>query len=98
MVVLRCCGVAVLWCLKFLFPAWPRALLRWFQSGRNRLGRMKKVWLFGNWRGGVMVKAVVHQAQGAKIDSQLDQERFLSWFQSGRKRLGSCNRFEELNK
>ena len=42
------------------FPAGPRALLRWFQSGRNRLGRMKKVFLFSNWHGGVMVKAVVH--------------------------------------
>ena len=40
------------------FPAVLRALLRWFQSGRNRLGRMKKVWLFSNWHGGVMVKAV----------------------------------------
>ena len=48
------------------FPAGPRALLRWFQSGRNRLGRMKKVLLFGNWRGGVMVKAGVHQAQGGE--------------------------------
>ena len=24
------------------FPAGARALLRWFQSGRNRLGRIKK--------------------------------------------------------
>ena len=45
------------------FPAGPRALLRWFQSGTNRLGRMKKVWLFSNWHGGLMVKAVVHQGQ-----------------------------------
>ena len=45
------------------FPAGPRALLRWFQSGRNRLGRMKKVWLFSNWHGGLMVKVVVHQGQ-----------------------------------
>ena len=35
------------------FPAGQRALLRWFQSGRNRWGRMKKVWLFSNWHGGV---------------------------------------------
>ena len=64
------------------FPARPRARLRWFQSGRNRprLGRMKKVWLFSNWHDGVMVKAMVHQAQGgnkgARIDSQLGQEHF----------------------
>ena len=25
------------------FPAWPSALLRWFQRGRNRLGRVKSV-------------------------------------------------------
>ena len=25
------------------FPGGPRALLRWFQRGRNRLGRIKKV-------------------------------------------------------
>ena len=30
------------------FPAVPRALLRWFQSGRNRLGRIKKVWPVSN--------------------------------------------------
>ena len=46
------------------FPAGLRALLRWFQIGRNRLGRIKKVWLFSNWHGGVMVKAVVYEAQG----------------------------------
>ena len=56
--------------------AQPRALLRWFQSGRNRLGRMKKVWLFSNWHGGVMVKAVVYEAQGEKMDSQLGQDHF----------------------
>ena len=48
------------------FLAEPRPLLRWFQSGRNRLGRMKKVWLFSNWHGGVMVKAVVYEAQGGE--------------------------------
>ena len=31
--------MVVLWCSK---PG-PRVLLRWFQNGRNRLGRMKKV-------------------------------------------------------
>ena len=60
-----CCGARSLQG-EDRFPAGPRALLRWFQSGRNRLGRMKKVWLFTNWRGGVMVKAVVHQAQGGE--------------------------------
>ena len=45
------------------FPAGPRALLRWFQSGKNRLPRMKKVWLFSNWHGGLMVKVVVHEDQ-----------------------------------
>ena len=53
----RSYGVLVLWCcgarsLKGVvrFPARLRALLRWFQSGKNRprLGRMKKVWLFSN--------------------------------------------------
>ena len=61
---------------EYRFPAGSRALLRWFQSGRNRLGRMKKVWLLSNWHGCVMVKAVLHQAQGARIDSQLGQEHF----------------------
>ena len=43
-----------------------KALLRWFQSGRNRLGRMKTVWPFSNWHGGVMVKAVVYQGRGGE--------------------------------
>ena len=72
------------------------ALLRWFQSGRNRLGRMKKVWLFSNWRGGVMVKVVVHQGGEDRLPA--GPNALLSWFQSGRKGLGSCNRFEKLNK
>ena len=73
----------VLWCSKpsggeDRFPAGPRALLRWFQTGRNRLGRMKKVSLFSHWHGRVMVKAVVHQAQGGgdRLNSQLGQEHF----------------------
>ena len=71
-----CCGARSLKS-EDRFPAGPRALLRWFQSGRNRLGRMKKVWLFSNWHGGVMVKAVVYEAhKGARIDSQLDLEHF----------------------
>ena len=44
------------------FPAGQRALLRWFQSGRNRLGRIKKVRLASNWHGGVIVKAVLFEA------------------------------------
>ena len=58
--------MVVLWCSKpegrGSIPGWARVLLRWFHSGRNRLGRMKKVWLFSNWHGGVMVKAVVYEA------------------------------------
>ena len=79
------------------FPAGLQALLRWFQSGRNRLGRMKKVCLLSNWRGGVTVKAEVHQAQGGEDRLPAGPNALLSWFQSGRKGLGSCNRFEELN-
>ena len=37
---------------------------------------MKKVWLFSNWHRGVIVKAVVYEAQGERIDSQLGQEHF----------------------
>ena len=59
---------------------------------------MKKVWLFSNWHGDVMVKAVVHQAQGSADRFPAGPRTLLSWFQSGRKGLGRCNRFEELNK
>ena len=59
---------------------------------------MKKVWLFGNWRGGVMAKAEVHQAHGGEDRFPTGPRALLSWFHSGRKGLGSCNRFEELNK
>ena len=59
---------------------------------------MKKVWLFSNWHDGVMVKAVVHQAQGGEDRFPAALRALLSWFQSGRKGLGSCNRFEKLNK
>ena len=62
--------MVVLWCSKpegeDRFLAGLRAFLCWFQSGRNRLGRMKKVWLFSNWHAGVMVKAVVYEAQGGE--------------------------------
>ena len=59
---------------------------------------MKKVWLLCNWHGGVMVKTVVHQAQGSEDRFPAGPRALLSWFQSGRKGLGSCNRFDELNK
>ena len=59
---------------------------------------MKKVRLISNWQGSVVVKAVVHQAQGGEDRFPAGPRAFLSWFQSGRKGLGSCNRFEELNK
>ena len=49
------------------FPAGLRALLHWFQIGKNRLGRMKKAWLFSSWHGGVMVKAVrVYEVHGGE--------------------------------
>ena len=83
---------------KDRFPAGPRALSRWFQSGRNRLGRMKKVWLFRNWHGGVIVKAVVYEDRGDGVRFPAGPIALLSWFHSGRNQLGSCNRFEELNK
>ena len=70
------------------FPAGPRALLRWFLSGRNRLGRMKKVWLFSNWHGDVMVKAVVCEGQGGEDRFPAGPKALLSRFQSGRKRIG----------
>ena len=92
-----CCGAGSLQGDDQL-PVGPRALLRWFQSGRNRLGRMKKVWLFSNCRGGAMVKAVVHQVQRGEDRLPAGPNALLSWFQSGRKGLGSRNRFEELNK
>ena len=95
MVVLWCCGAPS---LKGddRFPVGPRAVLRWFQSGRNRLGRMKKVCLFSNWHGGVMVNAVMYKAHGGEDRFPAGPRVLLSWFQSGRNQLGRCNRFEEL--
>ena len=46
---------------------------------------MKKVCLFGIWHVGVMVKAVVHQAQGGEDRFPAGARALLSWFQSGRK-------------
>ena len=80
------------------FPAGPRTLLRWFQSGRNGLARTKKVWLLSNWHGRVTVKAVVYETQGGEDRFPAGPRALLSWFQSEEKGLGSCNRFEELNK
>ena len=37
-------------------------ILRWFESGRNRLSRIKKGSPDSNWHGGVMVKAVLFEA------------------------------------
>ena len=62
------------------FPAGPRALLRWFQSVRNRLSRIKKGRPVSNWHGGVIVKAVLFEAQGARIDSRLGRELFYVGF------------------
>ena len=59
---------------------------------------MKTVWPFGNWHGGVMVKAVVYQARGGEDRFPAGLKALSSYFQSGRKGLESCNRFEELNK
>ena len=73
-------------------------MVLWCCGARNRLGRMKKGWVFSNWHGGVVVKAVLHQAQGGEDRFPAGPRALLSWFQSGRKGLGSCNRFEELNK
>ena len=62
-------------------------------------GRMKKVRLFSNWHGGVMVKAVVYVAHGGVDRFPAGPRALLGWFQSGRNRSGSCcNRFEELDK
>ena len=69
------------------FPVGPRALLRWFQSGRNRLGRMKKVWLLSNWHGGVTVTAVVYETQGGEDRFPAGPRALLCWFQSERKRI-----------
>ena len=83
----KCHGgvVVVLWCSK-LKDEDQFALLRWFQIGRHRLGRMIKVWLFGNCHGVVMVKAVVYEAQGGEDRFPAGSRALLSWFQSGRKR------------
>ena len=64
------------------FPAGPRALLRWIQSGRNRLSRIKKVWPVSNWHSVVMVKAVLFEALEGEDRFPVGPRAFLSWFQS----------------
>ena len=62
------------------FPAGPRALLRWFQSGRNRLSRIKKVWSVSSWYGGVIVKAVLFEAQAGEDRFPAGRELFYVGF------------------
>ena len=45
---------------------------------------MKKVWLFSNWDGRVMVKAVVYEAQRGEDRFVAGPRALLSWFQSGK--------------
>ena len=89
--MLLCCCAAVCGARSLngedRFPARPRALLRWFQSGKNRLGTMKKMWPFSNWHGGGIVKAVLYEAQGGEDRFPARPRALLSWFQSGRKRI-----------
>ena len=46
----------------------------------------KKVWLFSNWHGVVMIKAVVHQAQWGEDQFPAGPRPLLSWFQGARKK------------
>ena len=69
-------------------PAGLRTLLRWSQSGRNRLSRIKKLLSVSDWHGGVMVKAVLFEAQGGEDGFPAVPRALLRWFQSGRNRLG----------
>ena len=62
------------------FPAGPRALLRWFQSGRNRLSRIKKVWSVSSWYRGVIVKAVLFEAQAGEDRFPAGRELFYVGF------------------
>ena len=58
------------------FPAGPRALLRWFQSGRNRLSGIKK---WGRSAIGTVVswsRLCCSKPKGARIDSRLGRELF----------------------
>ena len=81
----------VLWCSKSKergsIPGWAARSFTLVSEWKNRLGRMKKVWLFRNWHGGVMVKAVMYEAQGGEDRFPAGPRALLSWFQSGRKRI-----------
>ena len=91
--------VVVLWCSKpkgrGSIPDWAAVLLRWFQSGRNRLGRIERAAPFSNWHGGVMVKAVLFEVLGGEDRFPAGPRALLRWFQRGRNRLGrikKCSR------
>ena len=77
--------MVVLWCSK---PKGSPALLRWFQSGRNRLGRLKKVWSVSKLHGSVMVKAVLFEGQGGENRFPVGPLAHLSCFKSVTKGLG----------
>ena len=62
------------------FLAGPRALLRWFQSGRNRLSRIKKGWSVSSWYDGVIVKAVLFEAQAGEDRFPAGRELFYVGF------------------
>ena len=78
------------------FPAGPRALLRWLQSGRNRLGRIKKVWPVSNWHSVVIVKAVLFEAQGGEDRFPAGPRALLRWFQRVRNRLSRIKKCGRL--
>ena len=91
--------VVVLWCSKpkgrGSIPGWAAALLRWFQSGRKRLGRIKIAAPVRNWHGGVIVKAVLFVVQGGEDPFPAGRRALLRWFQRGKNRLGrikNCSR------
>ena len=76
------------------FPAGPRARLRWFQSGRNRLGRMKKVCLLSNWRGGETVNSTCNSTYLLKLEVQRydsTQHDALKALSHGANFLATCN-------
>ena len=85
-----CCGggavavVVVLWWWKpegrGSIPGWAASSFTLVSHWKNRLGRMKKVWLFSNWDGRVMVKAVVYEAQRGEDRFVAGPRALLSWF------------------
>ena len=82
--------MVVLWYLKpkgrGSFPGWAASSFTLVSEWKKQ-SRMKKVRLLSNWHGGVMVKAVVHQAQGGEDRFSAGPRALLSWFHSGRKRI-----------